>query len=86
MGWFGRKANKEATSRNLSEALTGGGRSRHVARARDGLAYLWVEVLGRSGQDLARALALHPVSVYRAARRGRAHRATRDPITMGRSL
>jgi chromosomal replication initiation ATPase DnaA len=59
-------------------ALTGGGRSRAVARARDGLAYLWIEVLGRSGADLARALALHAASVYRAARRGRAHRATWD--------
>jgi hypothetical protein len=56
-----------------------------VARARDGLAYVWIEVLGHSGQDLARALRLHPVSVYRAARRGRAHRATWDPIAMGRS-
>jgi len=67
------------------EALTSGGRSRAVARARDGLAYVWIEVLGHSGQDLARALRLHPVSVYRAARRGRAHRATWDPIAMGRS-
>ncbi len=70
------------TAHLTPEALTGGGRSRAVAQARDGLAYLWVEVLGHSGQDLARALALHAVSVYRAARRGRAHRATWDPLVM----
>ena len=61
-------------------ALTGGGRSRPLARVRDGLAYLWVEVLGRSGRPLARALALPPVSVYRAARRGRDHRAEWDRL------
>ncbi len=61
-------------------ALTGGGRTRALARARDGLAYLWVEVLGHSGRALAQALALHPVSVYRAARRGRAHRREWDPL------
>src|SRR5574341_911823 len=61
-------------------ALTGGGRSRPLARVRDGLAYLWVEVLGRSGRTLARALALQPVSVYRAARRGRDHRAEWDRL------
>jgi hypothetical protein len=63
-----------AAARLAPAALTGGGRARALARARDGLAYLWVEVLGHSGQALARALALHPVSIYRAARRGRAHR------------
>jgi REP element-mobilizing transposase RayT len=56
-------------------ALTGGGRTRAVTRVRDGLAYLWVEVLGRSGRALAEALGLQPMSVYRAARRGRVHRA-----------
>jgi hypothetical protein len=72
---------KVAAAAHLTPAaLTGDGRSHAVGRARDGLAYLWVEVFGRSGQDLARALALHAVSVYRAARRGWAHRATWDPI------
>jgi len=67
---------KVAAAAHLSPAaLTGGGRARTLARARDGLAYLWVEVLGHSGQTLARALALHPVSVYRAARRGQEERA-----------
>jgi len=57
------------------KSFAGGGRARALARARDGLAYLWVEFLGHSGQTLARALALHPVSVYRAARRGQEQRA-----------
>ncbi len=61
-------------------ALTGGGRAHTVARARDGLAYLWVEALGRSGTELARALALRPVSVYRAARHGQTRRASWDPL------
>jgi REP element-mobilizing transposase RayT len=66
-------------------ALTGGSRSRAIAQARDGLAYLWVEVLGRSGHALASAVALHPVSVYRAARRGRAHQALWDRIVIEKS-
>ena len=75
-----------ATAAALSlTALTGGGRSRMVARARDGLAYLWVDVLGRSGHDLARALALHAVSVYRAARRGQTHQARWNPVVRGKS-
>ena len=72
---------KVAAAAGLSpEALVGGGRSRAVARARDGLAYLWVEGLGRSGHTLARAVALHPVSVYRAAWRGRKHREAWDRV------
>ncbi len=53
------------------EALAGGGRRRDVGRARDGLAYLWVEVLGRSGRQLAWELHIRPESVYKGARRGR---------------
>jgi len=53
------------------EALVGGGRRRDVTWARDGLAYLWVEVLGRSGRQLARELGIRPESVYKGARRGR---------------
>jgi hypothetical protein len=71
-----------AAARLAPAALTGGGRARALAQARDGLAYLWVEVLGHSGQALARALALHPVSVCRAARRGRAHRAEWDRLVV----
>jgi hypothetical protein len=36
-----------------------------------GFAYLWVEVLGRSGRHLAQALHIRPGSVYKGARRGR---------------
>ncbi len=60
-----------AAKRLLPEALLAGSRSRVIAPVRDGLAYLWVEALGRSGSELARALSLRPESVYRAARRGR---------------
>jgi len=52
------------------EALVGGGRRRDIARARDGLAYLWIEVLGRSGRQLAYHLRIRPESVYKGARRG----------------
>jgi hypothetical protein len=69
-----------AVARLAPAALTGGGRARALVRARDGLAYLWVEVLGHSGLALARALALHPVSVYRAAQRGRAQRSEWDRL------
>jgi chromosomal replication initiation ATPase DnaA len=55
----------------LPQALVGGGRNRNISRARDGLAYLWVEVLGRSGRELARALHIQPVSICRAVQRGR---------------
>ncbi len=61
-------------------ALIGGGRGRALTRARDGLAYLWVEGLGRSGRELARALAIQPVSVYRAAHRGHERRAEWDHL------
>ncbi len=53
------------------EALVGGGRRSPVCRAREGLAYLWIECLGRSGRQLALALRIRPESVYKAARRGR---------------
>jgi len=69
-----------ATAHVPPAALMGGGRSRTLARARDGLAYLWVEVLGRSGRSLAGALALQPMSVYRAARRGRDYRVEWDRL------
>ena len=66
-----------------ADALTGGGRSRALARVRDGLVYLWVEVLGRSGRALARALRLTPTSIHRATRRGRAHREEWDRMLAG---
>ncbi len=57
------------------EALVGTGRRREVSRARDGLAYIWVEVLGHSGRQLARQLRIRPESVYKGARRGREEQA-----------
>lgn len=62
------------------EALLGGGRRREVARARAGLAYLWVEVLGRSGRALCRELRIRPESVLRGARRGREERGRWDRL------
>ena len=53
----------------------GGGRRRTVCRAREGIAYLWIEAWGRSGRPLAPAFGVHPQSVYAAAQRGRASRA-----------
>jgi hypothetical protein len=35
-----------------------------VSRARDGIAYLWVEVLGHPGRPLAPALGVRPQAVY----------------------
>lgn len=57
------------------EALVGGGRRRAVSRARDGLAYVWVEVLGGSGRQLARQLRVRPESVYKGARRAQEEQA-----------
>lgn len=53
------------------EELQGGGRRAVVSRARAGIAYLWVEWLGRSGGTIARAVGVHPVTIYEVARRGR---------------
>ena len=55
-------------------ALTGGGRRAAVQRARAGIAYLWVEVLGHPGRPLAVALGVSPQAVYQAVARGRAMR------------
>ncbi len=54
------------------EALRGGGRRPALSRAREGVAYLWIEVLGRPGRPLAPVLGVRPESVYKAARRGQA--------------
>jgi len=45
---------------------------RAVSRAREGIAYLWLEVLGQSGRLLASRVGVRPPSVYKAAQRGRA--------------
>jgi REP element-mobilizing transposase RayT len=60
--------------------LQHGGRKPFVSQAREGIAYLGVEILGHSGRALAPLLGLRPVSVYAAARRGLAHRRTWDAL------
>lgn len=55
-------------------AICDRGRGRIMSEARAGLAYLWVEFFGRSGRELAFHIGLNPQSVYKAAKRGRAHR------------
>jgi len=54
------------------DAMAGRGRRPPLARARQGLAFLWVERLGRSAPPLAR-LGMRPESVLKAARRDGAH-------------
>jgi len=74
-------AERVARAANVTlEALLGGGRLREVAKAREGLTYLWVEVLGRSGRALARELRVRPESVLREARRGREERLRWDRL------
>lgn len=52
-----------------------GSRRAPVSRARDGIAYLWVEVLGHPGRPLAPLLGARPQAVYQAVTRGRQARA-----------
>ena len=56
-------------------ALAGGGRYGAVARARAGIAYLWVEVGGHPARPLAPLLGVSPQAVYQAVARGRGDRA-----------
>ena len=51
-------------------ALAGGGRTPSLTRARAGIAYLWVEVLGRPGRAVASTLGVHSSAIPKAARRG----------------
>jgi REP element-mobilizing transposase RayT len=56
------------------DQLARGFRPRAVSRARNGIAYLWTEVLGRPARPLASVLGIRPQSVYQAIKRGRAAR------------
>jgi REP element-mobilizing transposase RayT len=56
------------------EQCAGGGRQRSVTRAREGVAYIWCALWGRSGMALAKTLGVKAQSVYRAALRGRRDR------------
>jgi len=51
-------------------APAGCGRTPPLTRARGGIAYLWVEVLGRPGRALASRLGVHSSAIPKAARRG----------------
>jgi hypothetical protein len=65
-------------------ALVAGGRTARVSRAREGIAYLWLTVLGHAGRPLAAPLGVRPQNVYRAAAQGAAacrHLAT-DPVNV----
>ncbi len=57
------------------EQLGEGSRRAAVSRARDGIAYLWVEVLGHAGRPLAPVLGVRPQAIYQAVARGRQARA-----------
>ena len=57
-------------------ALVAGGRTARISRARAGIAYLWVTVLGHAGRPLAVPLGIRPQNVYRAAAQGGAAAAT----------
>ncbi|HEV8715380.1 MAG TPA: transposase [Candidatus Binatia bacterium] len=54
-----------------AEELRGSGRRATVSRVRAGVAYLWLEWLGQSGPAAARALGVHPATIYEMAQRGR---------------
>lgn len=64
-------------------ALTGGGRRIAIQRARAGIAYLWVEVLGHPGHPLAVALGISPQAVYQAIVRGQETHAEWEDILKG---
>ncbi|MBW1965198.1 MAG: transposase [Deltaproteobacteria bacterium] len=52
-----------------SHALSGGGRSESVSRARAALCYVWMHYLGQSGRVLAEELGVSPQAVYAASSR-----------------
>jgi hypothetical protein len=64
-------------------ALHGGSRRAALSRAREAIAYLWTEVLGRPGRPLAAALGIRPQSVYEAAGRGREEAAAWERLLQG---
>jgi hypothetical protein len=57
-----------------------GSRQRAVSRARTGIAFLWVEVLGPPGRPLAGPLGVRPQANYQAVVRARAHRAEWEQV------
>ena len=63
-----------------SSHLAAGTRRGAATRARDGIAYLWVAVLGHAGRPLAPVLGVRPQAVYQAVARGRAARKEWDRL------
>jgi putative transposase len=61
-------------------ALQEGSRRSSAARAREGVAYLALEVYGYAAPAVADTLGVHPSAVYRAAQRGRGTRAQWDRL------
>ena len=55
-------------------AVNAPGQTRAIAKAREGIAYLWVEFFGQNGRRLASDVGLKPSSVYKAVKRGRQER------------
>jgi hypothetical protein len=53
------------------EELVGGSRRAPVSRARAGIAYVWLEWLGRNGPRIVPLLGISVPAVYRVAQRGR---------------
>jgi REP element-mobilizing transposase RayT len=66
------------------EAVAAGSRRAPAARAREGIAYLWTEVCGRSGRQLVPSLGVSAQSVYKASARGRHAAAAWDPLVTKR--
>ncbi|MBK8575831.1 MAG: transposase [Elusimicrobia bacterium] len=60
--------------------LVGGGKVPPVPRAREGISYLWVKKMGRSGGELSRSTGMKPVTVYESAVRGEKNAKTWDEI------
>jgi hypothetical protein len=60
--------------------LAAGTRRPAASRARAGIAYLWMEVLGHPGRPLAPVLGIRPQAVYQAVARGRAGRRAWDRL------
>jgi REP-associated tyrosine transposase len=58
----------------MPDALRSPGKMRAVSKAREGVAYLWIEFFGQNGRRLALDLGLRPSSIYKAAKRGRKER------------
>lgn len=68
------------------EEVRGGGRRAALCRAREGVAYLWVEWLGHSGPPVAAMLGIRPPAVYPIARRGLQHAARWRRVLVQRPL